>query len=263
MAHQRILPISGGQNFRDLGGYPTSDGHHTKWGKIYRTGRLGHLTDDDLSVLSRRHIVADIDFRTTIEEKLLPDKLPTGAKYFSNQIFKPRTEKHRNSGMSEEEAAVYMEPGQGAFFMKRNYKMMIENPYCQSSFRKFFATVLDQAKNGAVLFHCTAGKDRTGLGAYLLLRALGVDEETATKDYLLTNPTIQPRLDQRMAAFRKKGATEEQVANALAMASVSPDYLGTAKATIRQLSGTVDHYLSDYLGLGPAERATLKQLLVE
>lgn len=263
MANQRVLPIVGGQNFRDLGGYPTTDGHHTKWGQIYRTGRLGHLSSDDLAVLNHRHVVADIDFRTNIEEKLLPDKLPAGAKYYSNQIFKPRTAKNRNSGMSEEEVAMYMDPGQGVDFMKHNYKMMIENPYCQASFRKFFATVISNADNGAVLFHCTAGKDRTGIGAYLLLRALGVDEDTATQDYLLTNPTIKPRLDARMKAFRLQGANDDQVANALAMASVSADYLTVAKDAIHTLSGTIDQYLHDYLQLGADDITTLRQLFIE
>lgn len=263
MEKQRVLPISGGQNFRDLGGYKTVDGHHLKWGKIYRTGRLGHLTDSDLNILSKRNVATDIDFRTSIEENLLPDKLPTGAKYFNNEIFKPRKEPKRNSGMTEEEVAVYMDPGQGVDFMKHNYKMMIENPYCQSSFRQFFATVLTRAENGAVLFHCTAGKDRTGIGAYLLLRAVGVDEDTATKDYLLTNPTIKPRLDRRMSIFRQKGANDDQVANALAMASVSPDYLDTAKESINKLSGNIQEYLHDYLKLSTSDIDTLKHLILE
>lgn len=263
MDKERVLPISGGQNFRDLGGYPTTDNHHVKWGQIYRTGRLGHLTNADLTILKNRHVLTDIDFRTSIEEKLLPDKLPDGASYFNNEIFKPRKDPKRNSGMTEEEVAVYMEPGQGVDFMKHNYKMMIENPYCQAAFRKFFATILSRANHGAILFHCTAGKDRTGLGAYMLLRALGVDETTATKDYLLTNPTIKPRLDKRMNIFRQKGANDDQVANALAMASVSLDYLNTAKEAINHLSGSFQQYLHEYLQLGPADIATLKHLFIE
>lgn len=198
-----------------------------------------------------------------MEEKLLPDRLPSGAQYFSNQIFKPRTNPKRNSGMTEEQAAVYMEPGQGAQFMKHNYKMMIENPYCQAAFSKFFKTIIKRADAGAVLFHCTAGKDRTGIGAYLLLRAVGVDEETATNDYLLTNPTIKPRLERRMKVFRQQGATDDQVNNALAMASVSIDYLNTAKQAIRKLSGSAPKYVQEYLQINDSDLAALRHSFIE
>ena len=87
MANQRLLPIKNGYNFRDLGGYPTADGHQIKWHRLIRTGSLARLDQTDLTVLDNIPISLDIDLRAPDEVKKDPDRVPSQAKYYHLPVF--------------------------------------------------------------------------------------------------------------------------------------------------------------------------------
>lgn len=127
--------------------------------------------------------------------------------------------------------------------------------------------VLLTTTNGATLFHCTAGKDRTGFAAFLILSALGVPRETIIKDYLLTNEVTADVRKKWLAGIRKNSAglgnVDAVVSNRNALASVNADYLNTALATIKEESGDVGHYLTDYLGLSKGDLTTLRHLYLD
>ena len=168
MTNQRLLNMNGGYNFRDLGGYKTTDGKTVKWHRILRTGKLAELDSSDLSQLDAYNVRYDVDFRSKAEIKSEPDRLPTGATYTSLPVF---AEDMTDSTQSPEERKAMLsgDANTGKNQMLEAYKMMVISNEAQQSYREFFDMLLDNGdENKSLLFHCTAGKDRTGMGAVFL-----------------------------------------------------------------------------------------------
>ena len=128
----------------------------------------------------------------------------------------------------------------------------------QAAFAKLFETALALPADGSLLFHCTAGKDRTGLSAALLLLALGVPLATVRQDYLLSNTTNQAFVDRYLAQIEREGRSATFRTNFQAVATVNGDYLDRALETINDRFGGVATYLRDVLQLGAADLASLR-----
>lgn len=257
MANKRLLPIKNGYNFRDLGGYPTTDGHTVKWHRLIRTGSLARLDQADLKYLESIPVKVDIDLRAPDEISAAPDHVPATAKYYQLPVF---AADETDASHSDEEIAKQMQqPGNGYHHMLDVYRRMATIDSAKKAYQAMFKLLLEEP-DGAVLYHCTAGKDRTGMASFLILSALGVDQEIIREDYLLTNTVTQAFRDKWLQSMRDKGASEELVTNRAALASVAPDYLNTAIKTINENYGNVDHYLHDHLGLTNADLTQLRQL---
>lgn len=264
MEKERLLNIKTGNNFRELGGYKTNDGHSVKWGRLIRSGSLGRLNEEDVTTLNNIPVKADIDFRSKPEVAALPDWVPDSATYYNLPVFDVDV---TNSSRSDEEVAKEMqEVGNGFRHMLMEYDNMAKIPSAKHAYQEMFRILLNN-KSGAVLFHCTAGKDRTGFAAFLILTALGVPRETIFTDYLLTNEAT--------ADFRKKwlqglrnsshnfGNTEAVIKNRADMISVYREYLEQAAETVNQVAGDPLHYLTDYLGLSGDDITTLRRLYLD
>ncbi|EFD89085.1 tyrosine-protein phosphatase [Oenococcus oeni] len=76
MDKRRVLPVIGGYNFRDIGGYTSADGRKIKWGKLFRTANMAYLSQADLLYLQERNVDTIVDFRTPIEVEKEPDRVP-------------------------------------------------------------------------------------------------------------------------------------------------------------------------------------------
>jgi protein-tyrosine phosphatase len=165
-AAERLLPLERGSNFRDLGGYPAGDGKHVRWGIIYRTAAMPMLTENDYRYLGKLGIKADVDLRSTDEQVIAPDPFPqhTGSRYFSNQY---------------------------SFAAPREYPDLPTTLAPQ--FRTLFRELL--RRDGAVVFHCSAGQDRTGVAAALVLSALGVPRNEIVQDYLISTQWRRPQYE--------------------------------------------------------------------
>lgn len=260
MANKRLLPIKNGYNFRDLGGYPTTDGHTVKWHRIIRTGSLARLDQPDLQLLENIPVNVDIDLRAPDEITAAPDHVPTTAKYYRLSVFD--ADETDASHSDEEIAAQMQEPGNGYRHMLDVYRRMATIDSAKKAYQQMFALLLED-RDGAVLYQCTAGKDRTGMASFLILSALGVDQEIIREDYLLTNTVTQDFRNKWLQSMRDKGASEELVTNRAALASVAPDYLATAIKVINTNYGDVDHYLREHLGLSKNDLAQLRQLYLD
>ena len=167
----RKIAFSGSANFRDLGGYQTSDGHQVKWGLLYRSDALTNLKDNDLRYLAKLSINQVIDFRADFEKSSDPDKLPAG-----NSIKKvdlPILDANCKLGVDLRQKLMAgqvdgIDPDQ----------LLIDAYIAFASdftpqYKQFIQEIL--AANGQpVLWHCTAGKDRAGFASAILLRILGV-----------------------------------------------------------------------------------------
>ena len=183
---QRRVDLDGPSNFRDLGGLPTAGGGSTRFGLVYRADRLCTLTDADLRRLESAGIRHVFDLRSETEAADFPDRLPAGAAYVrlsmtSDQTFQARTIYER---IVDGEIKSY-----GEADMVAGYLRMLQN------FGPSLARVVRQVGQGEpTVIHCTAGKDRTGVAAMLLLDLAGVAAEHVVADYALSSerrPSLQ------------------------------------------------------------------------
>lgn len=222
---ERRLPMKGGYNFRDLGGYKTREGKYVKWGKIFRSDDLYNLTPEDLNYLSSIPITSIVDFRSQGEAESAPDKLPASvAEHFAFFVSPGNLD---SSGMDFANLAANAD----SLMMQVNISLVTDSSTIRR-YKDFFALLQDE-KNIPLLFHCSAGKDRTGMGAALILSALGVDEETIYQDYLLSNVYLED----------KYKSIKELYPQLASLFEVKKEFLQAGIEEIKKQYGSVDNYL--------------------
>ena len=162
----RKLPFTGAHNFRDLGGYKTSDGKTVKWGKVYRSDNLHSLTDEDLKYMERLNIKSVVDFRSDEERNEEPDRLtPDMTPILLPIKFEPE-------GVTETLMRDLTFGDLDSSNLLRDFNVILVKEFTEE-YRDFFRHIVD---NGGepFLLHCTAGKDRAGFGSAMILTVLGL-----------------------------------------------------------------------------------------
>ena len=179
---ERILPMTGAFNFRDLGGIRLKDNRQVKWGKLFRADELTNLTNEDVEYLGSIPITSVIDFRAESEIKRAPDKLPLSARFSYPMAITPGA--MRTDG-------VQAGRGKASFShqMRHMNRLYVSDPACVRAYRIMF-TIIQNNLSSPLVFHCSAGKDRTGMAAALILFALGASEETVIEDYMISKSNI-------------------------------------------------------------------------
>ncbi|MGI5444898.1 tyrosine-protein phosphatase [Streptomyces sp. CA-243310] len=243
----RLVRLEGTANFRDAGGYRTTDGHWVKMGEIYRSDALAKLTDNDLAKLGRLGVKTVFDLRTTDERTKDVDRVPADARYVVADVF-------AGSGSFQ---ALPKTPEEAVKAMIDAEKGMVSGEGGRKAYGQVFRGIgTDRAR--AVLFHCTAGKDRTGWSNAALLTALGVPRETVMADYLASN-------DYRRAANEAilSHLPPLQAAVYKPLLDVRPEYLNAGHDEVEAAYGSFDRYLDEGLGIDGRElRELRKDLLV-
>lgn len=253
---ERLLPLEGGVNFRDMGGYRTADGRRTKWRQLFRSGQLSRLGPADRSHLANLGIRTVIDLRTATEQEHEPSAWvqELGARYWSrnhNERFGNLYELAGRGIASVEEAQEIMRSG------------FREVPFQQAeAYAELFRTLA--GGEVPVVFHCTAGKDRTGGAAALVLAALGVPREVIAHDFAMTERAVDlrtalrvPGRQQSMSVF---AALPPDISAAIRGAH--PGYIAALLDGIDQRFGSVEGYLGD-LGLSPSDLMAMRANLLE
>jgi len=264
MTNNRIIAVTGGLNFRELGGYPTIDGHTVKWHKLIRTAGLADLTPADQQHLTDYGVVADVDFRSKDEQLQSPDKVPAGVNYHFLPVFPADDETDASASQEQLEERFSTDDQSGHNHMLDVYRQMMTLRSAQVAYHDFFATLLaNDQPDKSVLFHCTAGKDRTGMGAYFALSALGVDPQVIRQDYLMTNDVIATKIAQQSAAAKERGLSQTFITNMRALYTVSPDYFEAATKIVNTQYGGAQDYLRDVLGLSGRDITDLKRLYLD
>jgi len=251
----RRLPLKGSVNFRDLGGYETSDGRRVKWGQVFRSDNLGRLTDRDVSFVQRMGIRMVCDFRTPAEANKLPDRFPAAQqdRYLHLPIqhgeFDPAGtfERIKNGDIEWMTEA----------FMIEGYIKNIDN--FAPVWSTFFYTLTENSRRPLV-FHCTGGKDRAGVCAALILLLLGVPEETVIYDHGLSNLYIAAVLKKIYEQIRTYGVDPDQIAPYF---TAPKNAIVAAVLHIRRTYGSAADYLINKAGVDENIIAQLREDLLE
>lgn len=259
-AAHRLLNFEGIANFRDLGGYANEQGQQVKWGVLYRSGTFAHSSKADLQGLQQLQLATLIDFRSGGEKEEEPNQLPQPASFTVVEI--PTLDEGNKALVGEVMERV--ESGNFDGFDPDQFMLTANRQFATEftpQFRQFIHTVLD-AGGKPVAWHCSAGKDRTGFASAILLRVLGVPQETVMRDYMESKQhALEARKNQLLLLRVFKG---EEAADKLAiMMGVEEAWLRAAFEEIDARWGSFDNYVSEGLQLTDRDIAKLRNQLLE
>ncbi len=257
-AGERLVPLEGSHNFRDLGGYRTADGRQLRWERLYRSDTLSGLTDDDVDALQPLRLRTIVDLRSERERREDPDRV---------------LELAPDTVLALEVEAVGLDPVTLRDKIRTGGIMALElEAVMLDAYRAFethapvwraFFDQLEQEESYPLVFHCTAGKDRTGFAAALVLLALGVPEETVVEDYLATNAYQQTMREAVLRWVPLYSFFRTEPEDLLPLLEARREYLALSLEAVRARWGSVDAYLEEALGLTPERLDALRARLLE
>lgn len=271
---QQFILVQGIVNARDLGGYAVQDGRRVRDGLLLRSAHLAEATDTDLQYLSQLPTAAVIDMRKEDEKKGKVDRTVPGAEYIPLPI---DATGNAGAGMTEKEKKKFT--GHKKFEVKKiivaaafnkkaqevareMYPILLFRPESQEQFAAFFRHVL-AAERGAVLYHCSQGKDRTGIASALLLAALGADRDTIVSDFDATNKVYESDVKKFSVLVRLLGGKDEEVGVVKAFLGCNTDNFIRALDRIDREYGSLDAYLHGPMGLTDEDIQTLRARYLE
>ncbi|MEJ2457412.1 MAG: tyrosine-protein phosphatase, partial [Novosphingobium sp.] len=251
---ERVLPLQQGSNFRDVGGYVTKDGKTVRWDKAFRSGAMPLLTDADYALIGQLHIDSVVDLRSIEEREGAPDLVDdrTGALFIANDY-------------SLKPLMARFSKGNGENMYSGMEKMLA--PQFRSLFRRLIAD------EGAVIYHCSAGQDRTGIATALLYDVLGVDRETILRDYHLSTELRRPQWEMPQVdpkdypdnpivqMYMAHGKDQPMKANPLYTPS-GASYLAQFFTYLDRTYGGSEGYLKQALGMTDADIAKLRSVML-
>jgi protein-tyrosine phosphatase len=239
-----VLSFTGAPNFRDLGGYRTADGLTVRRFRLLRSDHLGALTAEDARQMAQLGLRRVFDLRGVVERATAMCALPDVTVHSLAieptivQVLADLTDAGHE--LTQADVVAHMQDTYRGFVRENSHR-----------FATLFTHLLES--NEPLVFHCTAGKDRTGFAAALILHALGVPQDEVMRDYLLTNGRLKPKSEWRGLA--------PEVASVLYR--VQPEFLNASFEAVQQDFGGVEGYLREALSLGPAERERLRELYLD
>jgi protein-tyrosine phosphatase len=240
------LAIVGQKNFRDLGGIICEDGRSIKWGMIYRSGALNTLTEADVNYLESISLKKLVDFRFDDEKADNPDIIPDGIEVINIPV--------EQGSFDRDKLTEWLITNDSLAF---DTLLIHANMLFVTDFQEEFGHFLKQLENGeSLVFHCTAGKDRTGFATVLFLSSLGVDKETILKDYMASNEYNADMIEETIAYVNATGLNGELLRPVL---EVKLEYIEKAYETIDNDYGG----MSNYLNLLGVDIEKLKSLYLE
>ena len=259
---ERRIALAGTPNFRDLGGYETADGRHVRWGQVFRSGALVDLTPADRATVDALGIQLVCDLRSDSEVETDPDP-DLGAEALRLAV---TDESVDVQAITDAVLVGDLDQISPDLLLDGMPAIATEFP---DAWRTLVQRVADEASRPTNV-HCSAGKDRAGWASALILRALGVPEETVMEDYLLSNDYLAASNEDTLAQVRTvvagvQGVPEDEVdlSNLEALLEVRPEYLQAAFDAVDEQYGSFEAYLTDSLGLTQAEIDALRDDLLE
>ncbi|MCZ0989534.1 tyrosine-protein phosphatase [Streptomyces diastatochromogenes] len=259
----RVLTIPGTVNARDTGGYRTYDGKTTRWGVLYRSESLSKIPPEGVTALGNLHLGSAIDLRTPTEVQADgTDRLPTGVASvpqpvddtslfaFIGQVVRSKDPVYQQAMLGD---------GKAEERMRTLYRGFVTNSGNRAALGAAIRTVANSTK--PVLFHCSAGKDRTGALADTILRAVGVPATTSESDYLLSNQ-LRAASDQALRDQVKAAGYMQNPDLLIPLQEVRSDYLDAFRDQAVHDYGSFGAFLTDGLGLDVSTLTRLRGRLV-
>lgn len=267
----QALLVTGIENARQLGGYETADGRHVKRDVLLRTAKLSDAPSEELAALKDiYHLGVVVDFRTLAEREGAPDPEIDGVDNIVLDVLDESSRTgagaaiagiYENSGV--EPAEVMLNIIRSGCVSERMYADMAFDPAAEKGFRDFFRILLENGGQKAVLWHCSGGKDRTGAAAVLLLLALGVNKETALRDFELTNEFLREKIAYMESRAAELTDDPEEIAWVKDLTGVNRKYMEKLLDTLEEKYGSQERYLTEGLGLDRAELEQLREMYLE
>ncbi len=241
--------FDGIENVRDLGGLTRADGARIRERTLIRSGHLGGASAEDTARLADWGVSLVIDMRDRRERERHPDRAVSGAE----NVWCPPVE--------DLEAFIPIKstvPREVREVFHEFYRLLSLHPAAIQAYERFFRLLLD-SEGKPVLWHCTQGKDRTGVGAMLLMSALGFDREAVIEEYMRTNQFAAGQLE----AMRLARASEEELALMSEVFQVFEKNALYYFDCIQMEYGSVENYLEMTMGVGPDQIAKLEGFYLE
>jgi protein-tyrosine phosphatase len=253
----RVVALDGGVNFRDLGGYVNNGGQRVKWRKILRCGHLANLSEKDLDTLERIGVNKIHDFRRNEEQSQSPSQAIRAEFIDDYQISIGDI-----SRFWEFLFEGALTPDSSHDLVVNSYRSCID--VVIPAFSRFMRHIVDNANHTSV-FHCSAGKDRTGMAAALILAALDVPRQTIVEDYLLTQQHYDSsRLIEIIEGHLRDAKVDNWDREWLTpYVSVHEDNIVAFLDAIDDRYGSMNHYLKGGLGLSQDDLDSLQKQLLE
>ena len=248
-------------NFRDVGGVTTHDGRTVATGRLFRSAALGKASDDDIATLAGLGLRTVVDLRSVAEADAAPDPTIGDAR---GGLLDVLADAERISAPADLDKLIAnpeavaaandrLEQGSGVEHMIGAYRGLVNLPSAKRAYREFFTGLLDGVPT---LFHCTAGKDRTGWAAASFLTLMGVDRDDVYSDYLRTNDLFLPAMAHVFDAFEAAGGDPDLLRPLL---GVSASYLNVAFDEVAIQYGSIGDYFAEALGISADEQDRMRE----
>lgn len=254
----RRLALEGAYNFRDLGGLQTDTGKTVRWGQVFRSDTLTHLTDHDYDRLNAIGISLVCDLRSRDERKSDPTDWKNGSPVF---VVAPVSEDDKGTALDRTQMSRLQSPGmtveEGQHIFEGFYVRMVFDSAPK------FGTVLRAiaTTDQPAVFHCTGGRDRTGITAALLLRILGVPQQTIADDFVLSTRYLNENPVPMSIPGTQPGTDEARLFAQII--ELQPRYIEALFRAIDERYGSFDRYRGEALRINDADVLALRSRLLE
>jgi len=260
------LPLKKLFNTRDLGGLPTVDGKKIKYGKLIRSGKLYNLPETTIEKLKALNVKTIVDMRIYTEIDESPDTLWEGVKYVHLPVLCTATpgitrEKSMRKTMFKESKRIKEEFGNADNYMTEMYRAVLLNEEPQRYLSQFLREVINN--EDCILWHCSGGKDRAGIGAMLVEALLGVDEEAIVCDYTSSYWFQRKRFFWNKFGLHIVPVPKQFRKILLAMMAAKPQYLTTVMDDIKETFGGIIEYCKEKLQVTDEDIAILRKKYLE
>lgn len=252
------IPLQSLPNTRDLGALETEDGRHILPKRLLRSGNLYHIsiTDQD-TLLNDYHLTTVVDFRTRMECLEKPDCIMEGVQYHEIPIVDEETLGITRSGSLMKLLSDFKEIPEE--FMLKQYETLVHDEYCVKQYARFLDVLLQQDE-GAVLWHCSAGKDRAGVATVLLLCALGVPKKTIYEDFKKTNMYLDKEMEYMIRFLETKMIVDNPTMDKIRLFyKVKEEYLDVVFDTIKKDYGSMEMFMKKALYMNPKNIEILRK----
>ena len=250
-------------NARQLGGYLIGN-QRIKGNLLLRSAKISELSSEDSTLLCDKYKVQCVyDFRGKKESLSAPDVIPGDARYLSLALSFTGEESETNTKFENEGQMIgmllqYADHPAVQTMCTSLYDVIFFEESSQEVYRQFFADLLTvDPKEGAVLWHCTQGKDRAGSASAMLLAALGADRKLIMADFILSKDYYDP------IASQVKTETDTQKAVVKTLISANPVIFEATLDKVDAKYGSFRNYLTECIGVTPEMMDTLRDRYLE